>query len=129
MRYQLLADLVVIVHAAFVAFVVLGGLLVLRWPRAAWAHVPAALWGAGIEFSGGICPLTPLENLLRDLAGQQGYSGGFIEHVLTPVLYPLGLTRDLQLALGTFVVVINLVVYAWAIRRHVTGGRDKDGAH
>lgn len=129
MRYHLLADLVVIVHAAFVAFVVLGGLLVLRWPRATWAHVPAALWGAGIEFSGGICPLTPLENLLRDLAGQQGYSGGFIEHFLTPVLYPLGLTRDLQLALGTFVVVINLVVYAWAIRRHVAGGRDKDGAH
>jgi len=79
-NYRLLADSVLLAHAAFVAFVVLGGLLALRWPRLAWLHLPAATWGAGIEFAGGICPLTPLENHWRRLAGEQGYAGGFFEH-------------------------------------------------
>lgn len=117
MLYRLLADLVVLVHLGFVLFVVLGGLLALRWPRAAWLHLPAALWGAGIEFAAGICPLTPLENHLRRLGGESGYSGGFVEYYVLPVLYPEGLTRGLQLALGTFVLVLNLAVYAIVWRR------------
>jgi len=115
--YRLLADLVVVLHLGFVLFVVLGGLLVLRWPRAAWLHLPAALWGAGIEFLHGICPLTPLENHLRRLGGEAGYSGGFVEHYVLPVLYPAGLGRGLQIGLGLFVVVLNLVVYTTVWRR------------
>jgi len=117
MLYRLLADLVVLVHSAFVLFVVLGGLLALRWPRAAWVHLPAALWGAGIEFAAGICPLTPLENHLRRLGGEAGYRGGFVEHYVLPVLYPEGLTHGVQLVLGTFVLLLNLVVYAFVWRR------------
>src|SRR4051812_20071826 len=113
---HLLADLVVVVHSAFVLFVVLGGLLALRWPGLAYVHVPAALWGAWIEFTGRICPLTPLENALRARAGEAGYSGGFIEHYIIPVLYPSGLTRTVQLVLGVLVVVINLIVYGYLIR-------------
>jgi Protein of Unknown function (DUF2784) len=117
MLYRLLADLVVLVHSAFVLFVVLGGLLALRWPRAAWLHLPAVLWGAGIEFMAGICPLTPLENHLRRLGGEAGYRGGFVEHYVLPVLYPDGLTRGVQLGLGTFVLILNVVVYAIAWRQ------------
>lgn len=111
MLYRLLADLVVLLHVGFVLFVVLGGLCALRWRRAVWFHLPAALWGAGIEFVGGICPLTPLENHLRRLGGEAGYTGGFVEHYLLPVLYPDGLTREVQIALGLFVLVFNVVVY------------------
>ncbi|MFL6193987.1 MAG: DUF2784 domain-containing protein [Thermoanaerobaculia bacterium] len=117
MLYRALADLVVVLHFGFVLFAVLGGLLALRWPRAAWVHLPAALWGAGIEFVQGVCPLTPLENHLRQLGGQSGYSGGFVEHYLLPVLYPTGLNRNVQLALGVFVVAFNVVVYGIAWRR------------
>jgi hypothetical protein len=115
--YGTLADLVVIVHAAFVAFVVIGGLLVLRWPRLAWVHIPAAVWGALIEFAGWICPLTPLENSLRARAGEAGYAGGFVEHYILPVLYPAGLTRTTQYVLGTIVLVINIIVYTILLRR------------
>lgn len=111
MLYRLLADLVVLLHAGFVLFVVLGGLCALRWPRAVWLHLPAALWGAGIAFLGGICPLTPLENHFRHLGGEAGYSGGFVEHYVLPALYPEGLTRGVQVALGLFVVLFNVVVY------------------
>lgn len=117
MPYGPLADAVLLAHAAFVAFVVAGGLLVLRWPRAAWLHLPVVAWGAGIEFTGGICPLTPLENHLRELAQQQGYSGGFVEHYVFGLLYPDGLTRNLQLALGLLVLLVNGVIYGWAWRR------------
>jgi len=98
---------------------VAGGALALRWPRAAWAHLPAAAWGAGIEFAGGVCPLTPLENRLRELAGQAGYEGGFVEHYLLAWLYPDGLTREIQVALGLAVVIFNVAVYAtvWLRRR------------
>lgn len=123
MLYRLLADLVVLIHFGFVLFVVLGGLLALRWPRAAWVHLPAALWGAGIEFAAGICPLTPLENHLRRLGGESGYSGGFVEHYVLPVLYPDGLTRGVQLALGTFVLLLNIVVYTIVWRRRFRGSR------
>lgn len=120
MIWRLLADLLVAFHLGFVLFVVLGGLLGLRWPRAVWLHLPAVLWGAGIEFVHGICPLTPLENHLRALGGEAGYSGDFVEHYLLPVLYPAGLTQKTQLVLGSFVVVLNVVVYAviwWRWRR------------
>lgn len=120
MQYRLLADLVLVVHAAFVAFVMLGGLMVLRWPRAAWVHLPVALWGAGIEFLGGICPLTPLENHWRLLAGERGYTGGFIEHYIVALLYPDGLTRTIQVALGLLVLVVNVAIYAYAWRRRST---------
>ena len=117
MLYRLLADLVLVVHAAFVAFVMLGGVAVLRWPRMAWFHLPVALWGAGIEFLGGICPLTPLENRWRQLAGDQGYAGGFVEHYMVALLYPDGLTRSIQVALGLLVVVVNVAIYAYAWQR------------
>ena len=100
MPYRLLADALLVLHLGFVLFVVLGGLLVLRRPRLAWLHLPAVVWGAAIEFTGGICPLTPLENRWRVQAGGSGYQGGFIEHYVTAALYPDGLTRGVQLARG-----------------------------
>ncbi|HKE45013.1 MAG TPA: DUF2784 domain-containing protein [Steroidobacteraceae bacterium] len=119
MSYGLLADLTVLVHAAFIVFAVLGGLLVWRWPRIAWLHLPAVAWGAFVEFSGRLCPLTPLENHYRALAGQEGYTGGFIEHYVLPVIYPAGLTRGIQFWLGGAVLAINVIAYAIVIRRMV----------
>ena len=92
MPYGALADLTVLAHALFIVFAVLGGLAVLRWPRVAWLHLPAVAWAAFVEFSGRICPLTPLENHYRALAGQDGYAGGFIDHYLEGVVYPASLT-------------------------------------
>jgi hypothetical protein len=115
--YGLAADGVVVLHLAFVAFVVLGGLLVLRWPRVAWVHLPVALYGFLIEVVGWVCPLTPLENRLREAAGQAGYEGGFVEHYLLPVLYPAELTREVQWVLAGVVVVVNVVVYGIVWRR------------
>ena len=109
-----LADVVVIVHLAFVLFVVFGGLLVLRWPRVAWAHIPAAAWGVAIEFFGWICPLTPLENELRLRAGRASYDGDFIGRYLLPVIYPEGLTRETQLALGAGALLLNIAIY-WVV--------------
>ena len=100
----------------FVLFVVLGGLVVLRWPRLAYLHLPAATWGALIEFAGWVCPLTPLEQSLRLKAGEQGYSGSFIEHYLLPLLYPSALTRTIQVALGIIVIAVNLGIYGYLIR-------------
>ncbi|MDO8476250.1 MAG: DUF2784 domain-containing protein [Candidatus Rokubacteria bacterium] len=114
MLYGLMADLVLVAHLAFVAFVALGGLLAWRWPRLAWIHIPVALWGAAISYVGFTCPLTPLENWLRKLGGRAGYQGGFIEHYVTALLYPAGLTREAQLVLGTAVLALNLVVY-WRV--------------
>jgi Protein of Unknown function (DUF2784) len=121
MNYRLLADLVLILHAGFVAFVVLGAVLALRWPRIAWVHVPVVLWGAGIEFLGGICPLTPLENHWRRLAGELGYPGGFVEHYVMSALYPDGLTRQVQLVLGALVLLVNVLIYTWVFRRRSCG--------
>ena len=112
------ADLLVALHAAFVAFVVLGGLLLFRWPRAAWLHLPAALWGAAVELGGWICPLTPWEQALRQAAGEGGWQGSFIGHYLLPLIYPDGLSRETQLLLGLLVVLVNAVIYTtWWRRR------------
>jgi hypothetical protein len=118
--FRVLADAVLVLHFAFIAFVALGGLLVLRWPRLAWLHLPAVAWGAWITLSGNICPLTPLENRLRVLGGEAGFSGGFIEHHLASVIYPSGLTREIQIALGALVIAVNLAVYLrlWLRRRN-----------
>lgn len=113
----LAADIVVLIHFGFIVFVAGGGLLVLRWPRAAWVHLPAAAWGAGIVLLGGICPLTPLEKALRSAAGASAYDGGFIDEYLMPVIYPAGLTRGGQIVLGVLVIGVNLVLYAIALRR------------
>ena len=117
MPYRLLADAVVLLHLGFVVFVVGGGLLVLwrRWMAA--IHIPAAAWGVFIEFSGRICPLTPLENDLRALAGEAAYSGDFVERYLIPVLYPPDLRRDVQIALGLFALAVNAGVYFHVLRR------------
>ncbi len=117
MVYRLLADLVVLVHFGFVLFVILGGILVLRWKRVVWVHLPAAAWGAIVEFLGWICPLTPLEIWLRVMAGQSGYQTGFIAHYLLPLLYPQNLTRDTQIWLGVLVLCLNLAIYGWLVRR------------
>lgn len=123
MLYRLLADLVVVLHCAFVAFVVFGGLCALRWPRAAWIHLPVVAWGAGIEIVGGICPLTPLENRLRQLGGEAGYAGGFVEHYLLPVLYPAALTRNVQYLLAALVLGLNALIYGWVLWRWRRGRR------
>jgi hypothetical protein len=117
------ADLVLLLHAAFVAFVVAGGLLVLKWPQLAWLHLPAVAWGAIVEFTGWICPLTPLENALRDLAGVAVYDTDFIERYVLPWLYPAQLTHSMQLLLGALVVGINVLIYGWVWHRPPDGRR------
>lgn len=117
MWYRRAADLVLLVHLAFVLFVVLGGLLVLRRPRLAWVHVPVAVWGALIEFAGWVCPLTPLENWLRHRGGEAGYAGGFVDHYVVATLYPAGLTRGFQYVLGAFVLALNAAVYGILLHR------------
>jgi hypothetical protein len=114
--FGLLADVLLLLHGAFVLFVIAGGLLVLQWPRVAWIHLPAAIWGALIEFAGFVCPLTPLENAWRRAAGGRPYEGGFIEHYVTAALYPSGLTRPIQIGLGLLVVAVNGWVY-WKVWR------------
>ncbi|AJE02710.1 DUF2784 domain-containing protein [Geobacter pickeringii] len=124
MVFSLAADLVVLVHGLFVLFVVAGGVAVIRWPRLAWLHLPAVVWGGVIELGGGVCPLTFLEVRFRRLAGEAGYAGSFIEHYLVPVIYPAGLTRGGQLLLGILALVWNGVVYGVALRRRRKKGRD-----
>ncbi len=117
MLYRVLADLVLVLHLAFILCVVAGGLLTLRWRRAPLLHLPAVIWGVFVEISSGICPLTPLENALRLAAGSSDYSGGFIEHYVVPAIYPPSLTQPTQLALAGFVVVANALVYLVVWRR------------
>jgi len=117
MSYRVLADAVLLLHAAFVLFVVFGAVLVAWRGWIVWLHVPTVAWGAWIELVGGLCPLTPLENRLRVLAGEAGYPGGFIEHYVFGALYPEGLTRNIQIALGVGALAVNVVAYAWVWRR------------
>jgi hypothetical protein len=124
MLYRWLADGVVLFHALFVAFVVAGGFIALRWRRVAWLHVPAAAWGALIEFAGWICPLTPLENALRQRAGEAGYAGGFVDHYVVGALYPAGLTPSVRWFLGAFVLIVNVVAYVLFMRHRAPGDHD-----
>ncbi len=117
MGYRLAADAVVLVHLLFIVFVLFGGLLVLRWRWLAWLHLPAVTWGAMVEFMHLYCPLTPLENHYRQAAGQAGYEGGFIEHYLIPLIYPSGLTHELQLLFGSVVIVLNGAAYLYLLWR------------
>ena len=116
MAFRILADATVLFHLTFVLFVVLGGLLVARWPPVAWVHLPAAAWGAWVEFAGRVCPLTPLENWLRTQGGSPVYTSSFIEHYLMPLLYPSSRSRELQYALGALVLLVNAVIYAVVLR-------------
>jgi hypothetical protein len=128
----LLADALLVAHAAFVAFVVLGGALVARWPRIAWWHLPAAAWGVTVEWTGWICPLTPLEDHLRRAAGQAGhagYAGDFVGHWVQSLLYPPGLTRGMQWALGLAVLAINLAVYGVLLARRRRTTRPRRTTH
>lgn len=123
MGARLAADAVVLLHLAFIAFAMLGGVLVAWRARIAWLHLPAAAWGAWIEFSGAICPLTPLENHLRRMAGASGYAGGFVERYLIPIVYPAGLTAQAQQWLGVLVVAVNLAIYLVVAGRCSRTGR------
>lgn len=119
--YAVFADIVLLVHLLFIVFVVAGAFLVLRWPRLAWVHLPAAIWGAVVEFTGWICPLTPLENRFRLLSGRSAYGGSFVDRYLLPLLYPPGLDMNMQFILGTIVLLVNAGVYLvlWRrIRKH-----------
>ncbi len=118
--YGLLADLVVVVHLLFILFVMFGALLAFKWSWMPWLHLPAMSWGAATEFFQLICPLTPLENSLRANAGESGYSGDFIAHYILPVIYPSFLTVNIQVAMGTSLLVFNALVYyyLWHRRRN-----------
>lgn len=113
MAYHLFADVVVGIHLLFVVFALLGALLLIRWPRVAWGHLPAVAWAAWIEFSGKICPLTPLENALRIRGGGSGYAADFVGHYMMGLLYPDVLTRRTQIVLGAFVLVLNVALYGF----------------
>ncbi|MES9961972.1 MAG: DUF2784 domain-containing protein [Candidatus Sedimenticola sp. 20ELBAFRAG] len=115
---RIAADLVLLLHFGFILFVVLGGLLVLRWPKMAWLHVPCLAWGVIVDTMGWICPLTPLENRLRLAGGESGYTGGFIEHYLMPLVYPMGLTRGEQIGLAVAALLLNIGIYLYILKRN-----------
>lgn len=115
--YGILAGVIIVAHFLFIAFVAAGGLLVLRWPSLAWVHLPAVVWGVVVELTGWICPLTPLENYLRQLAGKSSYSGDFIEQYLIPIIYPANLTAATQYILGGLVIAVNLILYFLVIQK------------
>lgn len=117
MGYRLAADSVVVFHLLFIVFVMFGGLLALCWKWLVAFHLPATAWGMSVEFFHLYCPLTPLENLLRAKAGEGGYAGGFIEHYLIALIYPVGLTPAIQVWLGTSVLLVNLLVYGVLIQQ------------
>jgi hypothetical protein len=126
MVYRALADLVVLLHASFIIFAVLGALLALRWPRVACVHLPCVAWGILLEFNHWVCPLTPLELWLRSAAGTTPYSGGFIDHYLVPAIYPADLSSQAQSVLAVLLLAINLALYAivlWRWRAGGAGGR------
>lgn len=123
---RFLADLVVVAHFLFVVFAVFGALIALRWPRCAWLHLPVLVWAVLVEWTGWLCPLTPLEQWLRASEGAAAYSGGFIEHYLAAILYPSGLTRSVQIFLGSLLLAFNLCMYALVYRR--ARGRRKSSA-
>jgi hypothetical protein len=117
MIYHLAANAVLLLHLLFICLVMLGGLVALRWPRFAFIHVPAAVWGFLVEAMGWYCPLTDLENALLALAGEAGYAGGFVERYLLAVIYPEGLTRETQIWLAGMVVTVNVAIYGWVVKK------------
>jgi hypothetical protein len=119
MMYNLLADVVLLLHLAFVLFAMFGGLLALRHPGAVWLHLPALLWGVVVQWADLICPLTPLENRLRALGGGDVYGGGFIEHYLMWLLYPDALTIELRYVLGFMLIAVNVAIYRRALKRRL----------
>lgn len=126
MWLSLAADAVLLLHLAFVVFVVAGGLLVRRWPAVVWCHVPSVAWAVFVEVTGRVCPLTPLENWLVLEAGESGYSGSFLEHHLGPVLYPPDLTQEAQWLLGFLVLLCNGAIYMRILRRRLEGRRSRE---
>ena len=120
MLYRLAADLALVTHFAFIILVVAGALVAFRYAWFAWIHVPAAFWGVFVELTGRICPLTTVENFFRTRAGQEGYAVSFVEHYIFPVIYPAGLTRDVQLMLAGLVVAVNVIIYATILLRQRT---------
>jgi hypothetical protein len=125
MIFRLAAETVLLAHLAFIVFALLGAVLAVWWRRIVIVHLPAAAWGAWVEISGRFCPLTLLENYLRIKAGQSGYAESFIEHYLLAIIYPAGLTRDIQFALAAAVIAVNLAIYGWLlVRRHSSRGED-----
>ena len=129
MIYRLLADLVVIIHFGFILFVVVGGALVIRWPKLTWVHLPAVCWGILVEMTGWICPLTPLENHLRILGDSRVYEGSFIANYLIPIIYPSQLTRSIQILLGLAVLLINTTVYGLVLQRYRRRRQIPDSKH
>jgi hypothetical protein len=119
--YNILANAVISIHLLFIVFVVCGGLLVIRWPKLTFVHLPAAIWGAAVEICGWICPLTPLENHFRKLAGESPYSGDFISRYLLNIIYPGNLTATMQQAFGGLVIGLNLIFYIIALRKYLSG--------
>lgn len=119
MIWRTLADLVLLIHLGFIVFVIIGGFLARRWHWVPWVHLPAVAWGGAIEIGGWICPLTPLENSLRQASGEAGYTGGFMEQYLVPIIYPAGLTPDIQVYIGLGVLLINGVAYTMVWRGRV----------
>lgn len=111
--YRMLADAVVIVHLGFIVFVVTGGFLAVFFPKIIWVHLPCVVWGIVVELAGYVCPLTPLENLFRDMSGNGRYSGDFVMHYIEPLIYPEGLTREIQVVLGALVILVNTGIYGW----------------
>ena len=107
---------IALLHLAFILFVLFGALLLLRWPKLMWVHLPAASWGVMIEFAGWWCPLTKWENYFLRAAGRAGYANGFVAHYIMPVIYPAGLTRGLEIAIGVFVLVVNAAIYVRVFR-------------
>ena len=126
MLYNALADSVLVLHSSFVLFVLLGGFLVLWKSSLAWYHIPAVIWAVCIEFFGWLCPLTPLENVLRGKGGAAGYDTGFVEHYIVPILYPASLTRQMQINLGIIVLSINVGIYLTVWTRMRKAGRDQE---
>ena len=118
MPFGILADIVVLSHLFFVLFALFGAVLIIWWRRVIWLHPPAVFWAIWIELTGRICPLTPLENWLRNRGGQGGYRGDFVENYLMPVLYPVGLTRHIQILLGILVIIINTALYGYILFQH-----------
>ena len=116
MVFKLAANALALIHLAFILFVVFGGLLLLKWPKLMWLHLPAAVWGALIEFAGWYCPLTSMENAMLRRAGESGYTGGFVAHYIFAAIYPAGLTRGIEILIGVVVLVVNVSVYVRVFR-------------